>query len=493
MGIVARQGIKYSIISYLSFLLGTFSTIFIYPADTEFLGQLRFIQPSAEIIYPFIVFGLSYANIKFYQKFKAQNQHIDFLWFSVKFVFFGFIVISLVYWLVATSFPRVGNSDSWSMKQYVLPAALILALTQLLSKYISNFKRVAITGIFENFFPKLGSLIAFIFFVYLGISEQNSLYIFIGFFAVAALGLLFYFFRLNSDKKSGNLSMLNDKNFRTEIFYFCLFSVLGSIGNQLALRIDNLMISELIDYKQNGIYSILMSIVGFLTIPLVGIFAISGPIIVEKLEYNKLDELGEFYKKISKFLFLFGTVLLACIISGMDYLFLLMKNGQDLLNVRTIVFILGIATLFDLSTGFNSHIITYSKYYRFNIYIMLFLAGLTIFFNWIFIVYLKLGIEGVAMATAISLTIYNLIKLWFNYRKFGIHPFSKDYIYILIIGIISSILVYCIPDFSNNMINLMLKPSIVLFLFFISNLWLKFLPLKEILTTNIKTFLTGKK
>lgn len=492
MGIVARQGIKYSIISYLSFLLGTFSTIFIYPVNTEFLGQLRFIQPASELIYPFVVFGLSFANIRFHQKFKTQNQQIDFLWFSVKFIFYSFIIISFIYIILAYNISVIRDSNYWKMRHYIMPTVFILAITQLFARYVSNFKRVAITGIFENFFPKLGSLIAFVFCVYLGFSEKISLYIFVTFFAIAMVGIVCYFFRLNNDKKSGNLSILHNKEFRKELFYFCLFAVLGNIGNQLALKIDNIMISELIGYKQNGIYSILISIVGFLSVPLMGVFAISGPIIVEKLETNKLDELRQFYQKISKFLFLFGTVLLACIFSGIDYLFHFMKNGQDLLTAKPVVYILGTATLFDLATGFNSQIISYSKYYRFNIYIMLLLAVLTILSNWIFIVHLHLGIEGVALATAISLTIFNIIKLTFNYKKFGIYPFSKIFIPILFTGIISVGVAYIVPDFTNNIINLILKPSIVLGIFFLANLKFKFIPLREIYTTNFKKFLTGK-
>lgn len=491
MGIVARQGIKYSIVSYLSFLLGTFSTIVIYPADTEFLGKIRFIQPSAEIIFPFMVFGLSYANIKYHQKFKAKNQQIDFLLFSIKFIFLSFIILSLIFWLLATYYSGISSSDFWKMKQYILPAALFLAITQLFSKYVSNFKRVAITGIFENFFPKLGSLVGFVFCVYIGFSSSASLSIFVFFFAIAMLGMVLYFFKLNKDKRSNRLDILKDKPFRTEVFYFCFFSVLGSLGNQLALRIDNLMISELIDYKQNGIYSILMSIIGFLTIPLAGIFAISGPIIVEKIENHKFEELGIFYKNISKYLFLFGTVLLTCILSGMEYLFLLMKNGKDLLDAKAIIYILGVSTLFDLATGFNSHIITYSKYYRFNIYTMLFLAGLTICTNWIFIKHLNLGIEGVAMATAISLTIYNIVKLWFNYAKFKIHPFTIQYLYILIVGIIAYGIALIIPESTINFINLITKPLTVLITFSLSNLLFKFVPLDKICNKNWKTFLTG--
>lgn len=493
MGIVARQGIKYSIISYLSFLLGTFSTIFIYPSNPEFLGKLRFIQPSAEIICPFVLFGLSYANIKYHQKLKTKNQHLDFLWVSIQFVLINFIFITFIYWLFAQIFPNIKVSDSWNMKQYIIPVALSLALTQLLSKYISNLKRITVPGIFENFFPKLGALTAFISCVYLGISQKKALYLFTFFFTLAMVGMFYYFIKLNKDKKSGSLSILRDKTLRSNMFNFCLFSVLGSIGNRLALQIDNLMIPELLDFKQNGIYSILTSIVGFLSVPLMGIFTISGPIIVEKLENNKLDELNEFYKKVSKFLFLFGTILLACILAGIDYLFIFMKNGKELADAKIIIYILGAATLFDLATGFNSNIISYSKYFRFNIYAMLFLAVFTIISNIIFITYFKLGIEGIALATAISLTLFNLIKLEFNYRKFGIHPFSKDNIYIFLTGIISVIVVYYLPDFSNNLINLFTKPGIILILFLLANSWFQFIPIKELLSTNYKNFLTGKK
>ncbi|PQL93529.1 lipopolysaccharide biosynthesis protein [Apibacter adventoris] len=492
MGIVARQGIKYSIISYLSFLLGTFSTIFIYPTNTQFLGQLRFIQPAAELIYPFVVFGLSFANIRFHQKFKVQNQQIDFLEFSVKFIFCNFIFSLLIYLILAYTIPLVRDTNYWKMRYYIMPTVLILALTQLFARYISNFKRVAITGIFENFFPKLGSLIAFIFCVYLGISHKISLYIFILFFAFGLIGIIYYFFHLNKDKKSGTLSILKDKEFKSELFYFCLFAVLGNLGNQLALKIDNIMIAELIDYKQNGVYSILISIVGFLSVPLLGVFAISGPIIVEKLETHKWEELREFYQKISRFLFLFGTILLSCIFSGMDYLFHLMKNGQDLINAKSVVYILGFATLFDLATGFNSQIINYSKYYRFNIYAMLLLAVLTIISNWIFIVHFHLGIEGVSLATAISLTIFNIVKVIFNYKKFGIQPFTKIFIPILLTGVVSVLIAYTVPDFTNNLCNLILKPSIVLCIFFISNFGFKFIPLQQIFKTNFKNFLTGK-
>ena len=66
MSIVAKQSFKYTIIGYLGFLLGTFSAVFVFPLNLEFYGKLRFIMNSAEIITPFIILGISYANVKFF-------------------------------------------------------------------------------------------------------------------------------------------------------------------------------------------------------------------------------------------------------------------------------------------------------------------------------------------------------------------------------------------------------------------------------------------
>ena len=66
MSVIVRQGIKYSLIGYLGFLLGTFANFFIFPYDMEFYGKLRFVFPMAEMLVPIVVFGISFSNVKFF-------------------------------------------------------------------------------------------------------------------------------------------------------------------------------------------------------------------------------------------------------------------------------------------------------------------------------------------------------------------------------------------------------------------------------------------
>jgi membrane protein YdbS with pleckstrin-like domain len=74
--------------------------------------------------------------------------------------------------------------------------------------------------------------------------------------------------------------------------------------------------------------------------------------------------------------------LFSCIAVGYPFLTEFMpKAGKSLLEAQPLIWVIGFALLFELATGFNGHIISMSKYYRFNIYVMLFLAVLTTVLN----------------------------------------------------------------------------------------------------------------
>ena len=79
MSVVARQSFKYTIIGYLGFVLGALSTYFVFPFDFKFYGTLRFILTAAEIMVPVVVFGLSYANIKFFIQSQKAGKHQNLL------------------------------------------------------------------------------------------------------------------------------------------------------------------------------------------------------------------------------------------------------------------------------------------------------------------------------------------------------------------------------------------------------------------------------
>ena len=158
-----------------------------------------------------------------------------------------------------------------------------------------------------------------------------------------------------------------------------------------------------------------------------------------------------------------------------------------------VIWIWGSAVLIDLATGFNGNIISLSKYYKFNIIVMLLLAGLTISLNWYFINHTNLSLVGIALSTAISVTIYNVIKVIFNYFMFKVSPFSIEMIFVSIICTLAITVAIILPVFENQFINLIYKPAVVLLLIFIGNHFTKIFPIEEYLNMKfIKSVLKFK-
>lgn len=190
MSVIARQGFKYSIIGYLGFLLGTVSAIFIFPFDMEFYGKLRFILPTAEMFLPIVVFGISFTNVKFFYQTHRDGKHQNMLSLSLVGILINFIIFLGGFYVAAYFFPELKHTKIWEMRRLIFPLILVLALSAVFNKYISNYKRIVVPNIFENFFPKVANLGAFCLFFFLHCPEKTA-YIF--FFAVFVLALGGYF------------------------------------------------------------------------------------------------------------------------------------------------------------------------------------------------------------------------------------------------------------------------------------------------------------
>ena len=484
MSVVARQGFKYSVIGYLGFLLGTFSAIFVFPHDMEFYGKLRYVLPTAEMLLPVVVFGLSFSNVKFYTQSRAEGKHQNFLSLSLVGILVNFSIFLIGYFAVNLLFPKLQETEMWQMKRLILPLILVLAFSAVFNKYLSNFKRIAIPNIFENLLPKLANLGAFCLFFFLGFPEKAAYLFFILMFILGLFGYIYYTNRLEKLKPDFSTDYIKKDNLWKEVLNYSFYGFLGNIGNFIAVRIDSVMIGEFLGFEPNGVYNTLYSIISLITVPAMGLYSISAPIINKHLAEKNFEELDRMHKKSSLVLFFLGFVLLSCVLVGFPYLTHFIKNGELLRQSEPVIWVLGFAMLFDLATGFNGHIISLSKYYRFNIVVMLFLALTTVTLNLYFLNSTNLELFGVAIATAISLTLFNIAKIVFNYIKFGVFPLTIEMMYALIIGTLGITVAVIMPEFKSSFLNLFYKPGVVLLMFFVGNYFLKIFPLEEYINRN---------
>jgi len=459
MGVIQRQSIKQSIVNYIGVGIGAISTIFIYPLNEEIYGLALFLLGTASFFAPFSTFGIPALTVRFFPHFKSEeNKHHGFLSFLIIGTIIGIVLFSLFLLLFG---PAILNGlekfkfNSNLIREYFWQIGILCLLIiyqNLLSLYTSNFNRIVVPGIFKDFFPKL-FLPVLVLLSFLGILSKSAFVnYFLGLHFIILLGITGYLVYLGQFHLNISFERFK-KPLPKQMFSFALFGIMGSIGTILAFRIDSIMVSTLVDLSKNGIYHIALFMGNSIEMPTRALYAIASPIIASSIKENDWGNVKKIYTRSSINLLIVGLLVFICIWISIEDIFQLTSKPELLMNAKYVVFWIAMAKLIDMGTSVNSYIISYSKYYRFNLYAVLFLGVSNVLLNYFLIP--AMGITGAAIATFVSLTLFNLIKVIYIYYRFRLLPFSKTTLLLILISGLTYFVVYIIPDFSYPLLNIL--------------------------------------
>ncbi len=449
-----KQVIWFAIINYLGTGIGVISSLLIYPKNFEFQGIVRYIDSISQLLFPVMVLGASQSLIKFYPALteKRQKQLFNYSVLSVG-------VVSCIVFAGILLYEALGEPEYKGLVYFAFPIAVTLAFIELFKKQLQDLQKIAWPAMFEKLIPKIVLPAAFLLLVYNVVTRDTALWIYMCGFLLILLFTALYLFNHYKPGFNYRFKTLFGEISRREYFRYSLYSLAGSLGSLLAFRIDGLIIPKMISMEANGVFSIGAILATTLQIPAVGLFALYAPIISNYLKDHNIPELNIKYKEIARLLFFIGAMLYGCIFLGVEDLFRLMPDHDKLKATIPIIEILGFSVLINMATGFNGEIITYSKYYRFNLVAVLLLIGLNVSLT-IYLIGAGYGIIGVAWASFISMTLFNISKLVFIYRKFGLLPFDKKFLVMGLIFGLTGVLIYILPDATSHLINLIYKTAL---------------------------------
>jgi O-antigen/teichoic acid export membrane protein len=115
---------------------------------------------------------------------------------------------------------------------------------------------------------------------------------------------------------------------------------------------------------------------------------------------------------------------------------------------KMVVIIICLGKLFDLATGLNGTILTLSKYYIYDTYIMVGLIIITVSLNYFLIpIY---GMNGAAIALAFATVYYNLARYLVVLIKLKMQPFTFDLLKIIITSCIIGLIISYLPNINGN-------------------------------------------
>lgn len=468
MSVIQKQSINHSIVNYIGVLIGTISTLFIYPLSRETYGLARFLIDTSIFLYPFILLGFEAVTIRFFPDFKNEkNGHNGFLGFLFIPVMVGCLGLTLVslfrgreilMWLEKVS-PMQFYSDPM-ISQYVwliVPITICMSLAWLFNQYAANFHKITIPAILQNLI-KITLPVLVLVFLKVSHHTDTVAYGILGSFLLVAILYILYIWKIGQLKLNFDASYIRKPHLKA-MLTFAMYSLFGGLGTLIAFRIDSIMVSTLLNLEQNGDFGITSTIAQTIAIPTNAVIAIAAPILAAAWANNDREKIADVYKKASLNLLIPGLLIFTGMAVCLDHLFNLMPNGNAINMGKWVVLTLGFAKIIDMATSVNNEIISYSKFYRFNFLAVGLLALTNIAFNFIFIK--EFGIWGAALATALSILLYNIAKYLFILIKFNIQPFSVQTLYLLIIAGIAFCAANWIPDSGGQLLTLLLKGAIV--------------------------------
>ena len=446
MGIIIRQGIKHSIVRYSAIFLGLLSTLFIYPLVLNEIGLIRTIQAIALVAAPLVLMGSNIAATRFFPTFKSTPlEQAGFFTRLNRTSLGGAILVTLLYFLFQEPILQAYNVQDgpWKSIFNLTPAFIILlAFSQLYEFYTSNYQRIAIPAAIGELSLKVGLPLLFILYLNSIITFQTVVYLFLLVYVALDLGLLVYLKTLVSGPLFTRIPKIST-TLRSEIRNFSAYNVFTSLSILVSVRIDLIMLSAMTNFTTSGIYSINMMIGEVIDAPRQALIRITNPIIAEAMKQEDHNKIAQLYQSTSLHMFMASLLLFVGILSSIDDLFSIMPNGDEVAKGKMVLIILGVTKLVDNVFGINSIILQHSKWYRFLLAAVVFLASFNIFNNYLLIP--KYEMIGAATATLISGIGFNLMKYIRIRQTLKIQPFTWRIPVLLLIGIAAFALGLLIP------------------------------------------------
>lgn len=464
MGIVVRQSILTSIVSYTGILVGYVNLLYLYPRflQLEQIGLLRTIQDLAMLMAPFAQIGLAQTIIRYYPQFsKDKTQGNSFISFVLIASLIGYGFFILVFFLLKGYIISFFEEKAAAVTNYI---ALILWMTffLMITAILESYSRSHLKIVFPSFIREIlirlmqGILVS-LYFLRL-ISFDHFLTLSVVIYLISLVLLIVYLVvqgHLKINFSTDSISWSKGK----EILTYSLLSFVGAASTIIIGKVDSIMVTGLIGTAANAIYTNSFYMATVIEIPKRAITQSAYTLIAKAFAESNYEEIRSIYRKTAINQFIVGALLMIGVWANLDNIFQLMPKGETFQNGTMVVVLVGLAKLIDMAFGPNGEIIVSSKYYWFNMVTVILFAIVGVITNYLLIP--RFGMTGAAYATALALIVFNGIKWIFVYYKLRMQPFGIPFIKVVLIFALTAVMNHFLPKISNVFIDIFYRSALI--------------------------------
>ncbi|TDS13516.1 O-antigen/teichoic acid export membrane protein [Maribacter caenipelagi] len=466
MGIVLKQSLNNTIVTYFGFAIGAANTLFLY---TNFMlpsnyGLIQVILSVSAVLTPILAFGVPNSLVKFYSSFKNEKSQDSFLTLMLLLPLVLIIPVALISYVANDAIGNLLSRQNDIVRDYVWHIFLV-GMAMAYFEVFYAWARIRMKSMFGNFmkeiFCRIGQTILLLLLYFKIIDIEFFINALVGFYLVRTLIMKLYAYSLRKPKL--NFSPL--QNWKTIVKYSALI-ILGGSTAIVLMEVDKVMLNNFLELENVAFYAVAGFIASTIAVPSRAMHQITYPLTAKHINENDRAALSQLYQKSSLTLFIVAGILFLLILLNLNELYELLPNKYA--GGFMIVFWVGLIKVYDALLGNNNAILFNSDYYRSILFFGALLAVMAIVFNlWLIP---KYGIDGAAIASFSAFFIYNTLKLGYVKSKFKMLPFTNETLKVLALLIALGVIFSTFSFSFHPMLNIVLK-SILMIVFYVGVLY----------------------
>ena len=465
MGIVQRQGIRNTLISYVGLAIGFANTILILPrllspAQVGLVGSV--LLPLATIGAQVAAFGFANAGMRYFPFFRNQgHNHAGFFPLLLGPPLVGFAGVAL---LMGLGKPLLllwyAEGDAALLAPHYA-AAIALAgcimLGSLQDAYLRSLFHTSFSSFCQEILLRLMLVGAAVAYSQGYLSFHGFVLAYAGAYAAVAVLLAVYLAAIGELHLRPTRAALRVKPLR-EMLGFGAFVLLSNISGTVLLNIDSLMVGTQLSLAAAGVYLIATNVSTALVLPFRALYKTAFSLIAEYWKEGDLAKMADFYRRSTRINTLLGCYLALGIGLNLPFIYGLIHRPAYAAGTTAVLLLLA-GRLFDGITGVNGIIVATSPRYRFDLVFNISLAAAVVVLNWLLIP--RMGLEGAALAYCIALVSINTARTWFVWRTYGLQPFDGRIARILAVAAVAGVAAWALPATGHAWGTLLLRGGVL--------------------------------
>ena len=417
MGVIAKQSIRGTVVTYLGIAVGIVTTFFVLTRflTAEEIGLARVLIDAAVLFTGLAQLGTNASIIRFYPYFREKDSDEDhgFFFWALVMPFIGFVLFALIYWACRVPLGAwFGDKSPLFVDYYyfVLPLAFFMLYQGIYENTCNVLMHIVIPRAVRELIIRVGLLILYLLYAFRVLSLDGLVIGICINYAVAALINLCYFFSLKHIRLRPDWTFLRaNRPLVRRYLVYTGFLIVSALTSTLAPTLSSFFVTAKMGLDSTGIFAIATYMAVMVSVPYRSVTAIAAPQLACAIKEQKSDECSTLIQQVTGNLLLIGGFILLAIWFNIDLIFHILPTGATYATAKNVVLILGLSQLIVATFTICLTTLNYSRYYAFSLLLSLLLTVSAIFLN-NYLVPLY-GMDGAAWSNLLSYGFYFLLTL----------------------------------------------------------------------------------